>query len=286
MRDVRSYLFVPATDEVRLRKAHTRGADCLILDLEDGASAVAKRAARAALPRLIGDLAARAQNVAVRVDGSPSQLWDDVTAAVHPGLRTLVAPKIDHPDSLAEVVSALRTAETRRGLTQGAIGVIALIESPRGLEQVSRIADVPGLVGLALGVEDFSLALGVEPGPESLDLPCRQLALTAASRGLAAIGAPVSISTFDPPSFYGAAALRAKAMGMTGVLCIHPSQVVQVKLAFAPSDAQIAEARLIQAAWAARPDAAAVIRIGDRMIDAPLVERAERLLERLVSQAQ
>ncbi|MCR5879856.1 CoA ester lyase [Phenylobacterium sp. J367] len=203
MRDIRSYLFVPATEEGRVRKAHTRGADCLILDLEDGAARQGKAAARAALPRLIGELANKAQTVSVRIDGSPSDLHADLSAAVQPGLTSIVAPKVDNADSVAGLVASIRCKETERGLPGGAIGLIALIESPRALEHISRIADVPGVVGLALGVEDFTLALGVEPGPEALDLPCRMLALTAAARGLASIGAPASIATFDPPSPYG-----------------------------------------------------------------------------------
>lgn len=275
MRAHRSWLFVPAHDERRLEKAHLRGADVLILDLEDGVAPAAKADARAALSTAVDRLRRLGQLTAVRINGV-AELWrEDLAAAARAGATALMVPKAESQAQLAEHAAALEAL----GEPAASVALLPLIESPRALESLGEIADAPRVAGLALGAEDFALSLGVEPGPECLDMPCRMIALAAAARGLAALGAPISISAFDPPAPYAEAARRARAMGLTGTLCIHPAQVTAVSQAFAPTVDEVQDARAVLDAWRAA-GGAGVARLGERMIDLPLVRRAERLLDR------
>lgn len=262
----RSFLFVPANDAKRIARVHERGADAIILDLEDAVPADAKAEARAAVPSVAADLAAKGATVFVRVNAD----WQaDIEAALSPGVSGIVAPKVRDAKAAREIVAALRPG----------LDFIALIESADGLYEARAIAAVEGVSGLALGSEDLSVELGVSPNADSLDLPCKMLALAAATRGLMALGAPVSIGEFRDLGAYSAAVALARRIGMTGAFCIHPAQVAIVNAGFAPSAAEIEDARAILAAW----DGAGgrgVVAHGGRMIDAPVVARARRMLGR------
>lgn len=125
----RSLLFVPAGDERLLAKAHLRGAHGLVLDLEDAVPESGKEAARRALPGHIDRLAAEGQYLVVRT-GSVREEWEkDLRAALRPGLRAVMLPKAEHPEQLAGMAAFLDAAERERGLPEGAVGLIALIES-------------------------------------------------------------------------------------------------------------------------------------------------------------
>jgi citrate lyase subunit beta/citryl-CoA lyase len=156
-------------------------------------------------------------------------------------------------------------------------GMIALLESPAGLAEIKQIAEVPGVVGLALGSEDFSLAMGVPPTPAVLDLPCRRMAWEAARCGIMALGLPVSITTISDADAWDDGIRAARAVGMTGALCIHPRQVVPANEGFAPTSAEVERAHRILAAWE-EAAGAGVIQVDGKMIDRPVVLAAQRVV--------
>lgn len=275
----RSALFVAANDVARIAKIHTRGADAVILDLEDAVPAADKPTARAGIAATAEQLTALGQTVAVRINNHWRDAVADLDAAVLATVTALVVPKVECPHRLAVLTEMIGEWEAARALPVGHIGVIALIEAPAALQRMAEIAALPRVTGLALGTEDFSLALGTAPTPHSLDLPCRLLAFAAAERELMALALPISIGAFDDDAAYANAIASARALGLTGALCIHPKQVALLNAGFAPSAAEIAEAEAIVAAWDARGGINA-IKLGERMIDPPVAERARRLLER------
>lgn len=265
---MRSLLFVPANDEKRIARVHERGADAVILDLEDAVAFEAKQAARAALGHVAAQLAAKGVTVFVRVNAD----WrNDLDAALTSGVSGIVAPKISDAGAVRALIDAIAAHAPIRD-----IAIIAQIETAVGLFNAASIA-ASGVTGLALGSEDLSLELGVAPTRESLDLPCKMIALAAASEGLMALGAPISIGEFRDLEAYESAVGYARRIGMTGAMCIHPAQVVVANEGFRPSEAELVEARAILAAWAARP-AQGVVAFNGRMIDAPVVARARRII--------
>lgn len=279
MRVWRSLLFVPADDERRLARAHERGADGIILDLEDGVAPAAKVPARSTLANRIADLAARGQDVIVRINGGWRDIAADLDACVCPGLSAILVPKAEDGMRLTVVAEMIAEWEALRGLQSGSVALIALVESPLGIANLSAIAGVPRVVGIALGTEDFSLALGVAPTREALDLPCRQIALAAAARSLMAFAVPFSIADFRDEDGATQAASASFAFGGSGALCVHPAQVTIANRVFTPSDAARADASAVLTAWAEAHDRGlSVASLNGRMIDRPVVERAKRLL--------
>jgi citrate lyase subunit beta/citryl-CoA lyase len=201
---------------------------------------------------------------------------DDLALAVPHGVSAIMVPKVEDPARIAVISEMIAEIASVAGRPEPP-GVIALMESPAGLTSLDAIAAVNSVIGLALGSEDFSLALRVLPTPEALDLPCRMLALAAASRGLMALGAPISISTIDDQAVWQLAVRRARAIGLTGVLCVHPRQIAPVNEAFACSPAEVAAAARIVAAWEAA-GGVGVVKVDGKMVDRPVVMASRRTL--------
>lgn len=270
-------LFTPAAAPQRWQKAHTRGADAIIVDLEDSTQPEAKAAARLLATDAIAALHANGAVVTVRVNNDPGYLAADLEAVVRPGLRAIVLPKVEAATEIDSLAAMLDALEYEHGLDRGTVGVVAVIESPRALERLAAIADGPRVIGVALGSEDFSLALGRPPTPLSLTLAAQSIAYAAAARGQMAIGMATSIANFTDLESFAEEARRSHASGLTGAMCIHPSQVPVVNACFGVSEADIAEALAILAAWDQRVDG--VVSHNGRMIDQPVVERARKLLQ-------
>jgi citrate lyase subunit beta/citryl-CoA lyase len=269
-------LYVPAAARQRWEKAHTRGADALIVDLEDSTQPEHKAAARAQAGAAVSFLSAQAATVTVRVNNDPAHLEADLEAVTVRGLTAIVMPKVEEAKELDALSTALEALEFERGLERLAIGVVAVVESPRALERVREIADRPRLIGLALGSEDFALSLGRHPAPLSLGLAAQTIAYAASARGLMGLGMASGIANFTDLEAFAAEARRSHAMGLTGAMCIHPNQVAVLNQSFGTSEAEIADARAILAAWETRVDG--VVVHNGKMIDQPVMERARRLL--------
>jgi citrate lyase subunit beta/citryl-CoA lyase len=277
----RSLLFVPA-DAHRLRaRAHERGADGVIIDLEDGVASTAKAEARAGLSELLDDLKGKGAELLVRINVSWAEAVLDLRAAINPSLAAVVIPKVEEVSRLEVISEMVAELENEQELPTGAIGLVALIESPRGLSRAVELAAVPRVVALGLGPEDMCLALGVNPTPDVLDLPCRQLALAAATRELQCLAMPISLAEIFDSQAFGVAADRAFAMGCTGGLCVHPLQVTIANDRFAPDEhALVAAERTLDAWRISQTEGKSVVEFEGKMIDAPVAERARRVLQR------
>jgi citrate lyase subunit beta/citryl-CoA lyase len=272
----RSLLFVPAAAPQRWAKAHTRGADAIIVDLEDSTPTEAKAAARALATDAVKTLAANGAQVTVRVNNDPEHLEADLEAVVVEGLRAIVLPKVEGAKDLSNLSTLLEAVEYERGIERLTIKAIAVIESPRALERIREIADGPRLIGISLGSEDFALSLGRPPAPLSLGLAAQTISYAAAARGLMGLAMATGIANFTDLETFAAEAKRSHAMGLTGAMCIHPNQVTVLNECFGASEAEVADARAILAAWEARTEG--VVSHNGQMIDQPVVERARRLL--------
>lgn len=254
---MRAPLFVPATRPERFSKAAASGADGIILDLEDAVGPDHKEAARQNLASDFTDLP-----VLVRVNGAGTP-WHhaDLDAVRNIGGAGVLLPKAE---TLQDISTMLRALEGSP--------VIALIETAAGLAVARTLARVPGVARLAFGSIDFCADLGCDHLREAL-LPARA-ELVLASR-LAGIAAPLDgvTTVLDDPGAAADDAAHARSLGMTGKLCIHPRQVIQVMRAFAPTDEQIAWARRVVDA---PPDGAH--QVDGAMVDAPVRARARAIL--------
>ena len=268
---LRSLLFVPGDRPERMEKALTLGADALILDLEDAVAADAKPAARAAIAAFLARPAPCARFVRVNPLDS-AFVRDDVTALAGAAFDGIVLPKAEGQESIDALTAML----------PGDYPVLPIAsETPRA---VFRLGSFTGARTAAItwGAEDLPAAIGAATAREadgSYTDPYRVVrALTLF--GAHAAGVPAIETVYpdfrDTDGLAGYAA-RGRRDGFAGMMAIHPAQVPIINAAFTPDPAEIAHARRIVALFAAHPGAGA-LQLDGRMVDAPHLKAAQRLL--------
>lgn len=256
-----SYLFVPGNRPERFVKALAAGADQVILDLEDAVppadKAVAREAVRAAFDPEFP--------VAVRINSADSEWFEqDLALCGLPGVAAVVLPK------------AAQVADIIRLRAAGARSVLALIESAEGIANAVALASADGVERLMFGSIDFSVDLGIES--EGLELDYFRLQLVLASR-LGGIASPIDgvTTAIEDAALLHAEALRGRRLGFGGKLCIHPKQLAVVHDAYLPTAEQVQWAiRVLDAAKAAN---GAAVAVDGKMVDRPVMLKAERLLQ-------
>lgn len=278
----RSLLFLPAHNDKFVAKAHSRGADGYILDLEDSVPLAEKAFARGRLADGVAAVSQGGASALVRINAEPELAGDDIEAACLPGIAALVLPKANSAAEVQSVARQLDALEPARGIETGAIRLIAQIEDVRALPQLDAIAtSSPRLLGMILGSEDFSASAGMEPFPEALFGPNQQIVFACRRAGILALGFPASIADYSDIDRFRGHIRLARRMGFVGAFGVHPSQVAVMNEEFAPSAEEVDNARAIIAAFeeGLRQGKAAVAWQG-KMIDPPVVARAEETLRR------
>ncbi len=277
----RSLLYVPAHVERFVGRAHERGADAIILDLEDSVPEAEKPAARAALAAAVPLVRSRGAGVIIRINRPLDLAVRDVEAAVIPGVDVLAVTKTEGPEHLRLMDELIGRIEAARGLAVGGIGVFAVIEDPGALSRAPAIAASPRVVMMGLGGEDYATALAGEPTEEVLLLPKQQVIQAARAHGVAPYGVIGTLAAFGDLPAYAAMVRRSVAFGFAGASCVHPAQVPVLNDAFSPGSDQVAEAqRIVAAAREAAQKGLGAVAVDGRMVDKPIVARAEALLAR------
>ncbi len=276
----RSLLFVPADNGDLARKAAGHGADAFILDLEDAVAPAGKADARAALPERMSLLADRA-DVLVRVNAGIVDLVHDLAACTRPGLAAVLVPKAENAERLAVVDEVLAELESAAGMPVGEVGVIALVETAKGLLNAPALAAAPRVMALALGPEDLALDLGGVPDRDLLLEPARRVAWAARAANSVAVGFPGAISNFSDLPRLAEDMAAAHRLGFAGALCIHPQQVEVCHRAFAVTAAEADWAQRASEAYAAAERKGnGVGTVDGQMVDRPVARRAQAILNR------
>jgi citrate lyase subunit beta/citryl-CoA lyase len=278
----RSILFVPANVERFVERAHERGADAILIDLEDSIASSEKERARGGLPVAVRKISSHGVDVGVRVNRSLDLAVRDIEAAVIPGVKFLSLPKLEGPEHVRLLSGLIAELETARGLPAGKIRVIANVESAAGIWQLEKVARAdPRVIALVLGSEDFALSAGVEPTREVLFLPKQLTVLAARAAGVMPLGLVESVANFTDLERFRNVAIRSSELGFVGSYAIHPVQVPILNEVFSPHPDAVASARaVLDAAKAAMKDGSGAFSFGGRMVDKPILDRAERLLAR------
>ncbi|MDX2313401.1 MAG: CoA ester lyase [Gammaproteobacteria bacterium] len=279
----RSLLFVPANNGRFIEKAHTRGADGIILDLEDSVPVGERLQARRALMDSAALAARGGADVLVRINAEPDESAADLDAAVHPGVRALLVPKVEDPEALCALSDQVARREAQRGRVSGGVGFVVLVESAAGLLRAEAIARAePRTLALELGGEDFALSTGMLPDAETLAVPKQMVLYAARSAGLIPLGILGSIADYADLDAYRITAQRSRRFGFEGAACIHPSGVPILNDVFTPTAAEAAHAqRLVDTYADAQRAGSGAVSVDGKMIDVPIVERARQLLARV-----
>lgn len=257
---MQSLLFVPGSRPDRFAGALASGADAVCIDLEDAVPAESKADARRAAIAVLGDprLAVRCNGLAT--DFGQSDLEMLGAAAKRPPL--LFIPKVE---SVAELAPAAALG----------IGLVPLIETPKGLRLAHEIGAAPGVVAMMFGGGDLSAELGVTLAWEPLATARGLFLLACAEAGVPAIDVP--FLALDDEARLAEETARAKALGFAAKAAIHPKQIAAIHRVMRPTPDEMEEARGAEAAFQAGGGAA--VRWNGRMLEAPVMRRYRRILE-------
>lgn len=270
---LRSLLYVPGHSERFIAKAHERGADAIVLDLEDAVPEADKDAARDTLATTVPSVGQSGGAVFVRIN-SGSRQRGDALAACRAGAVGVMVAKAQSSAALDSLAGTLRAEEAKLG--RPAVSFLALVEDPAALLDARSIAANHRVIGLLLGSEDLATELGATPTPEVLRYPKLLLHYAAKAEGKLSFGLLQSSADYTDLEALAAAAAEAKAHGFDGATCVHPSAVSVLNAGFSPSDGERSWAERVIAAAAKNPGA---FQLDGKMVDAPIIARARRLLE-------
>ena len=288
---LRSFLFVPGDSERKLARGLACGADALILDLEDSVAPARKPLAQGMVAEALAAHAGagpdgRAPELWVRINPMEEGGLDDLAAVVRAGPAGIMVPKVDGPADVLRLSHCLDVLERRDGVAHSIRILPVSSETARAPFALGAYAGtpLPRLYGLTWGAEDLSTALGASTNQDPAGgwaftyRMVRSLCLMAARAAGVEPVETLYADFRDTPGLQASCAAAATE-GFTGRIAIHPDQVGPINAAFMPSEAAVAHARRVVAAFDAAPDAGAVGMDG-MMLDMPHLKQAQRLLAR------
>src|SRR5437762_3429488 len=276
----RSRLYLPGTEPKYFINASLYGPDAIILDLEDSVHHAEKDAARILVRNTLRAVDFGQCERMVRINHLPMGL-EDLAEIIPENPDLILLPKAELPEHVAETDRMIGELKSRYGITRQ-IWLIPILESALGIENASAIAMASkNVVAISIGLEDYTAELGVPKTGEGRESLYARMRLVNVSR---ALGVQAIDSVFtDVGDINGLRnwAENSRALGFEGMGCIHPVQIPVIHEAFAPSLAEIEKAfRIVTAFEEAQQRGLGVVSLGSKMIDSPVVARAQKLVAR------
>lgn len=278
----RSLLYVPVNVDKYVDKAHTRGADAIQLDLEDSVPESEKAHARTLVAEAAAKVRRSGADVVVRINRPLSQAVRDLEHSVCPDVDGVAVTKVEsasHVKLIDELVSEL---EHKRGMKVGHTKFIAMIETPDAFARISEIPQASArVVAMNIGGEDFALSCRMEPDEDVLLHPKQHMIIAARAAGVMPLGFIGTVANFGDWERFRAMVRRSRRFGFDGANCIHPGQVAIVNDEYTPSAEEITYARkVIELDKEAQKTGRGSFQIDGKMIDVPVVTRAQNLIGR------
>lgn len=284
---LRSILFTPASKPEWVKKAIASGAHGVILDLEDAVPHAAKAQARGFIEGELAELRASGVAGLVRINPLGEGGEEDLAASVRPGLHALVVPKLDSVEQVREVHDRLSHAEGRAGLDHGSIAILALPETAQGLHDAHQLArSSPRVCGFMTSCagpvsSDVARAFGFTATLEGREQVYVQSHIILASRAAGArfpVGAVFGVR-LDDVETVTMLVRRAKQMGFSGAVVMHPSHVAIANSIFQPSAEEVDYSRgLIEALEAAQKQGVGAITYRGMMVDEAMLPLAREVV--------
>ena len=276
----RSRLYLPGTEPKYAINAALHGPDAIILDLEDSVHHAEKDAARILTRNTLRAVSFAGCERMVRINQLPLGL-EDLAELIPEAPDVILIPKVEHPGQVTQVDNMIAELKVRHQINRP-IWLMPILESGQGIENAALIAAATeNVVAVTIGLEDYTADLGVVKTPEGHESQYARTRLVNAARaaGVQAIDSVYGdVSDMDGLKRWGE---NSRALGFEGMGCIHPAQIPVIHAAFAPSSAEIERAqRIVGAFEEAQHRGAGVVSLGSKMIDAPVVQRALKLVAR------
>ncbi len=282
---LRTALFVPGNRPDRVDKAVKTSADAVIIDLEDAVALTEKEASRSKVRDKILEHAER--KIIVRVNSLDSPFFQgDLTEVITGNLACLMVPKVESAAHVREINENLLKVEKEKGIVQGAVSIIPLIESAGAVQNIFQIAtektEPSRIYCVAFGAADYTLDMGIEITKEGTELSYPRSRIAVASRAARIeppLDTPFMMDLKDMEALKVDAG-RAKQLGFQGKLCIHPNQIEPCHAIFSPAKEEILYAeRVVQVFEEAEKEGSAAILLDGKFIDYAVVERAKQILK-------
>ncbi|MCQ9616043.1 CoA ester lyase [Paenalcaligenes niemegkensis] len=279
---IRSLLYVPGSASRFIEKAHLRGADAIIVDLEDAVAPNKKIAARQNLKKTVTSVGQKGTPVFVRVNNDAQLLYEDCIAACRAGAFGLYLPKISDVETLKNLDELLSPIEQE--MQRPPLHFVPLIEDALGVIKALEIATGPRVYAISAGSEDLATSMGGLPTPEVLYLPKLLVHMAAKAAGVLSFGLLRSVADYKQIDSYKSSIAEARDFGFDGASCIHPSIVELLNEGFVPSEEELARAhRLVAAAQAQEALGVGAFNFEGDFIDAPITARARALISKYSS---
>ncbi|HEP1369115.1 citrate (pro-3S)-lyase subunit beta [Streptococcus pyogenes] len=276
----RTMMFVPGANAAMLRDAPLFGADSIMFDLEDSVSLKEKDTSRALVHFALKTFDYSSVETVVRVNGLDSCGVLDIEAVVLAGVNVIRLPKTETAQDIVDVEAVIERVERENGIEVGRTRMMAAIESAEGVLNAREIAKASKrLIGIALGAEDYVTNMKTRRYPDGQELFfARSMILHAArATGIAAIDTVYS-DVNNTEGFQNEVRM-IKQLGFDGKSVINPRQIPLVNEIYTPTKKEIDHAK--QVIWAIREaesKGSGVISLNGKMVDKPIVERAERVI--------
>lgn len=278
----RSMLFLPGNTPNMLINGNCLGADAVIFDLEDAVSPAEKDAARILVRNTMRYMDFRGCEIIVRINSIDTPYWKkDVDEILPYRPQLLLLPKTGSAEDVREADAYISEVEARLGFARNTVGLMPLIETALGVENAFAIASAsPRVQALFLGAEDLTADLRCKRTKEGREIEYARTRLVVAAR---AAGVEVYDTPFtdvnDDEGIWTDAKL-AKALGFTGKASISPRHVEAINQVFSPSQKDIDYAyEVMDAIRLAKEQGKGAIALHGKMIDAPIVARAQQTIE-------
>ncbi|EPI03122.1 citrate (pro-3S)-lyase subunit beta [Enterococcus faecalis] len=276
----RTMMFVPGANAAMLRDAPLYGADSIMFDLEDAVSLKEKDSARVLVHSALKTFDYGNIEIVVRINALDAGGAEDIEAMVLAGVDVIRLPKTETAQDIIDVEAVITEVEQQNDIPVGTTKMMAAIESAEGVLNAPAIAkSSTRLIGNALGAEDYVTNMKTRRHPDGQELFfARSMILHAArAAGIAAID--TVYSDVDNTEGFEAEVRLIKQLGFDGKSVINPRQIPLVNTIYAPTEKEIQNAK--EVIWGIREAEAkgsGVISVNGKMVDKPIVERAERVI--------
>lgn len=273
-------MFVPGSNASMLRDATLYGADSLMFDLEDAVSLKEKDSARLLVYHALRTFDYTSVETVVRINGLDTVGRQDVEAMVSAGVNVIRLPKTETAQDIVDVAEVITEMEIKYGIEIGTIKMMAAIESAEGVLNAREIAQASErLIGIALGAEDYVTNMKTHRYPDGQELFFARSFILHAARAAGIAAIDTVYSDIDNTKGFLAEVERIKQLGFDGKSVINPRQIPLVNSVYEPTEKEIQQAKeIIWGIREAQAKGSGVISVNGKMVDKPIVERAERVI--------
>lgn len=278
----RTMMFLPGSNAGMVKEAYIYGADSLMFDLEDAVAVTEKDSARLLVYNAIKTVDYGNTELVVRINALDSPYGrDDIEAVVRAGVHVIRLPKTETAQDVLDVEAVIEEVERKIGREVGSTKMMAAIESALGIINAYEICKASKrLIGVAIGAEDYVTNMKTKRFPDGMELLGARTQLIIAARAAGIACFDTVYTDVDNEEGFRNEVKLIHQLGFDGKSVINPRQIAPVNEIYTPSEAEITKSiNVVRAATEAAEKGLGVIALNGKMIDKPIIERAERVIQ-------